>query len=186
MVKATTKVTVKKAPVKKAAPKTENATPAPTLGPEVGHSAPAFALPCDDGRTLSLKDFTGKQVVLYFYPKDDTSGCTQEAIEFNGLRKEFEAAETVIFGISPDSTKSHTKFKEKHELALALLADEDKHMLEAYGVWVEKSMYGKKYMGVERSTYLIDKAGKIAKVWRKVKVPGHAAEVLAAVRGMVG
>ncbi len=147
--------------------------------PAIGDDAPDFSLPKDDGSTLSISSLKGRKVVLYFYPKDDTSGCTQEAIEFNQLRAAFDAANTAIIGVSPDNTKSHAKFKAKHSLDLTLVSDETKSMLEAYGVWAEKSMYGRKYMGVERTTFLIDTHGKIASVWAKVKVPGHAAEVLA-------
>lgn len=144
----------------------------------IGDSAPEFELPKDDGSVLSLSALRGSKVVLYFYPKDDTTGCTQEAIEFNQLRGEFAAKNTKIIGVSPDATKSHVKFKTKHSLDLTLISDESKAMLEAYGVWAEKSMYGRKYMGVERTTFLIDEAGKITQIWAKVKVPGHAAEVL--------
>lgn len=147
---------------------------------KVGDKAPAFSLPRDGGLMIALGDFTGKKLVLYFYPKDDTSGCTKEAMEFNALRAQFEAAGTKILGVSPDSPTSHDKFKKKYDLDFALAADEEKQMLEAYGVWVEKSMYGRKYMGVERTTILIDGAGKILRIWPKVKVPGHADEVLAA------
>ncbi|MCA3649990.1 MAG: thioredoxin-dependent thiol peroxidase [Methylobacterium sp.] len=150
--------------------------------PAAGTIAPAFTLPGDGGRTISLKDFAGKKLVLYFYPKDDTSGCTQEAKDFNALKSDFAKAGTEILGVSPDSAASHDKFKKKHGLDFALVSDESKAMLEAYGVWTEKSMYGRKYMGVERTTFLIDPAGKIAKVWNKVKVPGHAAEVLEAAK----
>jgi len=149
---------------------------------EPGKKAPSFDLPSDGDGRIKLSALKGQKVVLYFYPKDDTSGCTQEAIDFNGLRKQFEKANTVIIGVSPDSVKSHDKFKAKHELEFDLVSDESKTMLEAYGVWVEKSMYGRKYMGVERTTVLIDDAGKIAQVWNKVKVPGHAKEVLAAAK----
>jgi peroxiredoxin Q/BCP len=151
-----------------------------TNAPAAGTKAPAFDLPTDGGGKLSLKTLKGKKVVLYFYPKDDTSGCTREAIDFNGLKSEFEKAGAVIVGVSPDSPASHDKFKKKHALDFPLIADEEKAMLEAYGVWVEKSMYGRKYMGVERTTLLIDADGKVARVWSKVKVPGHAQEVLAA------
>ncbi len=151
---------------------------------EVGDVAPPFDLQIDPENRVSLKNFLGKKLVLYFYPKDDTSGCTAEAIAFNGLRKDFDKAGTAILGVSPDSVKSHAKFKAKHGLDLELAADEDKAMLEAYGVWVEKSMYGRKYMGVERSTFLIGPDGRIARVWRKVKVPGHAEEALAAARAL--
>ena len=150
--------------------------------PAAGTKAPAFDLPTDGGGKLSLKALKGKKVVLYFYPKDDTSGCTREAIDFNGLKADFEKAGAVVVGVSPDSTTSHDKFKKKHGLDFALIADEEKSMLEAYGVWVEKSMYGRKYMGVERTTLLIDAGGKVAQVWSKVKVPGHAQEVLEAVK----
>jgi peroxiredoxin Q/BCP len=145
-----------------------------------GDKAPAFELPTDGGGQLSLSSLKGRKVVLYFYPKDDTSGCTQEAIDFNGLKAQFAKIETEVIGVSPDPVKSHDKFKSKHELGFKLVSDESKQMLESYGVWVEKSMYGRKYMGVERSTFLIGADGKIAQIWRKVKVPGHAKDVLAA------
>ena len=150
----------------------------------IGQTAPQFELPRDGGGTLSLASLKGKSVVLYFYPKDDTSGCTAEAIDFSGLKADFEKAGAVVVGISPDSVKSHTKFKSKHDLAVDLVADEERKTLEAYGVWVEKSMYGRKYMGVERSTFLIAPDGRIARIWNKVKVPGHAKEVLEAVRAL--
>jgi thioredoxin-dependent peroxiredoxin len=148
----------------------------------VGSHAPDFVLPTDGSGELKLSSLLGKQVVVYFYPKDDTSGCTAEAIAFNGLGKAFEAANTAIIGISADSAASHAKFKKKYNLEFALASDEKKETLEAYGVWVEKSMYGKKYMGIERSTFLIDTKGKIKRIWNKVKVPGHADEVLSAAR----
>jgi thioredoxin-dependent peroxiredoxin len=151
---------------------------------EPGAKAPPFELPADGGARVSLASLKGKAVVLYFYPKDDTSGCTQEAIEFNGLRTDFEKAGAVVLGVSPDPVKMHDKFKAKYGLEFGLLSDETKEMLGAYGVWVEKSMYGRKYMGVERTTFLIDRDGQIARVWNKVKVPGHAAEVLAAVKAL--
>ncbi len=144
----------------------------------IGDEAPDFRLPRNGGGDISLSDLKGKAVVLYFYPKDDTSGCTAEAIDFSALGAEFEAANTVVIGISPDSVKSHDKFAAKHSLTVMLAADEDKSALEAYGVWKEKSMYGKKYMGVERTTFLISPDGKVAKIWSKVKVPGHAQAVL--------
>ena len=131
-----------------------------------------------------MSGLRGNPVVLYFYPKDDTSGCTQEAIEFSGLRPQFEKLGAKVIGMSPDPVKKHDKFKTKHDLKVDLVADEDKAIIEAYGLWVEKSMYGRKYMGVERTTYLIDSAGKIAKIWNKVKVPGHAAEVLEATKAI--
>ncbi len=149
-----------------------------------GDLAPDFELPTDGGGRARLSDLKGKRVVIYFYPKDDTSGCTAEAIAFNGLRAKFAAAETAIIGVSPDSAASHDKFKNKHDLKIALAADPERWAIEAYGVWKEKSMYGRKYFGVERSTFLIDRDGRIARVWRKVKVPGHAEEVLAATKGL--
>jgi peroxiredoxin Q/BCP len=157
-------------------------TPAPNLLP--GASAPEFKLPRDGEGFLALSDFKGKKLVLYFYPKDDTSGCTAEAIDFNRLSGDFAAAGASIVGASPDPVKRHDKFRQKYELGFPLVSDEAKTMLEAYGVWVEKSMYGRKYMGVERTTFLIDAKGKIARVWRKVKVPGHAEEVLAAAKAL--
>lgn len=145
-----------------------------------GDTAPDFTLPTDGGGSLSLSALRGRKLVLYAYPKDDTSGCTREAIDFNGLRGAFAAVDTEIVGVSPDTTKSHDRFKSKYGLAFPLLADETQEMLMAYGIWVEKSMYGRRYMGVERTTFLIDADGKVARIWRKVKVPGHAEEVLAA------
>ena len=153
-----------------------------TLAP--GQAAPAFSLPADGGTTVSLAGLKGKAVVLYFYPKDDTSGCTKEAIAFNGLKDAFATAGAAIVGVSADSVASHDKFKAKYGLAFPLVSDEAKAMLEAYGVWVEKSMYGKKYMGIERTTVLIDASGSIAKIWNKVKVDGHAEEVLEAVKAL--
>lgn len=151
---------------------------------EVGQDAPRFELPRDGGGTLKLAELIGNPIVLYFYPKDDTSGCTAEAIDFSRLRPEFEKAGATVIGISPDSVKSHDKFKTKHGLAVDLVSDETRSTLETYGVWVEKSMYGRKYMGVERTTILIGRDGKIARIWAKVKVPGHAEEVLDAVRAV--
>ena len=151
---------------------------------EVGSVAPDFTLPDAAGQPISLGALKGRKVVVYFYPKDDTSGCTKEAQEFNALKAAFEAADTEIIGISPDGQASKAKFGKKYGLDLALAADEDKTAIEAYGAWVEKSMYGRKYMGVERSTFLIDRAGSIAQIWPKVKVPGHAAEVLAAAKAL--
>ncbi len=150
----------------------------------VGDAAPDFTLPATEEGSLTLSSLRGRIVVLYFYPKDDTSGCTKEAQAFNGLRDAFAARDAVILGMSPDPLKKHEKFKEKYELGFPLVADEEKGTLEAYGVWVEKSMYGRKYMGVERTTFLIDREGKIARIWPKVKVPGHAEEVLAAVEAL--
>jgi thioredoxin-dependent peroxiredoxin len=151
---------------------------------DAGSKAPDFDLPADQGKPIKLSKLKGKIVVLYFYPKDDTSGCTAEAKDFSCLIDEFSKAGAEVIGISPDGTASKAKFRKKYDLTVQLAADEDKSICTAYGVWVEKSMYGRKYMGVERSTFLIDKSGKIAKVWRKVKVPGHADEVLAAVKAL--
>jgi peroxiredoxin Q/BCP len=147
-----------------------------------GAKAPDFQLPADDGSVVKLSKLKGQAVVLYFYPKDDTSGCTREAKDFTDLAPDFTEAGAVIYGVSPDSVKSHDKFRCKYDLAVRLLSDEEKEVATAYGVWVEKSMYGKKYMGVERSTFLIDPNGKISKIWRKVSVPGHAEDVLAAAK----
>jgi peroxiredoxin Q/BCP len=148
----------------------------------LGDVAPAFTLPRDGGGTVSLSDFAEKAVILYFYPKDNTSGCTIEAIDFTALSGEFAKAGAVVVGLSPDSVKSHDRFCAKHDLSVILASDENHEVLQAYGVWTEKSMYGRKYMGVERSTFLIDRSGRIAAVWRKVKVAGHAQEVLEAAR----
>ncbi len=151
-----------------------------------GDPAPDFDLPRDGGNKISLSDLKGRIVVLYFYPKDDTSGCTKEALNFSEKKAEFDALGAEIIGISPDPVKSHDKFKTKHGLDLILGSDEDKTTLEAYGVWAQKQMYGKTYMGVERSTFLIGADGRIARAWRKVKVPGHAEAVLAAARELAG
>jgi peroxiredoxin Q/BCP len=148
----------------------------------VGTKAPAFSLPATDGREVGLDSLKGRKVVLYFYPKDDTSGCTLEAQNFQALKADFAAADTEIVGISPDSLKSHDKFRAKYGLDFILASDEAKAMLQAYGIWVEKSMFGVKYMGVERTTVLIDRDGTIARIWNKVKVKGHAEEVLAAAK----
>jgi peroxiredoxin Q/BCP len=148
--------------------------------PEVGAKAPEFTLPTDDGGTIRLSDLRGRKVVLYFYPKDDTSGCTMEAKDFTRLAPEFRAKDIAVIGVSPDSAESHRKFRDKYALDLTLAADDAKKVVQDYGVWAEKSMYGRRYMGVERTTFLIDADGRIAQVWPKVKVPGHAEEVLAA------
>lgn len=152
--------------------------------PEKGTEAPDFELPRDGGGTLRLSELRGKPVVLYFYPKDDTSGCTSQAIDFSERKAEFDALGVTIVGMSPDSRKSHEKFKAKHNIAIDLISDQDKTALQDYGVWVEKSMYGRKYMGVERSTFLIAADGTIAEVWRKVKVPGHVDSVLEAAKAL--
>ncbi len=150
----------------------------------IGTRAPAFSLPATDGREISLDSLKGRKVVLYFYPKDDTSGCTLEAQNFQSLKQDFAAADTEIIGVSPDSLKSHDRFRAKYGLDFTLASDEAKTMLQAYGVWLEKRMYGRTYMGVERTTVLIDREGRIARVWNKVKVKGHAQEVLAAARAL--
>jgi len=149
---------------------------------EEGQPAPDFELPTDGGGTFKLSDHAGKSVVLYFYPKDDTPGCTVEAIAFSGLAKDFAAANAMVVGISPDSPASHDKFKEKHELTVQLAADTEKEVAEAYGVWVKKNRYGREYMGVNRATFLIGPDGKVARIWPKVKVEGHAEEVLGAIK----
>jgi len=151
---------------------------------EKGQSAPDFTLPQDGGDEVTLSALRPTPVVLYFYPKDDTGGCTKEAIAFSGLLSEFEAAGARVFGISRDSVKKHEKFRAKHDLSVPLLSDEEGDVCQRYGVWVEKQMYGKTYMGIERSTFLIDGAGQVTEVWRKVKVPGHAEAVLEAVRAL--
>ena len=149
-----------------------------------GDKAPDFELPSDTGVPVKLSALRGRLAVLYFYPKDDTPGCTTESKDFSCLVAEFEKAGATIIGISPDPVASKAKFRKKHELTVQLAADEEKKVVVAYGVWAEKSMYGKTYMGVERSTFLIDRKGKIARLWHKVKVPGHAEDVLAAVKAM--
>ncbi len=149
-----------------------------------GDPAPDFTLPTAGGGETRLADLKGKPVVVYFYPKDDTSGCTAEAVAFSGLKGEFDKAGAVVIGVSPDSAASHDKFKAKHSLAVQLAADPELAAIEAYGVWKEKSMYGRKYFGVERSTFLIGRDGRIAKIWRKVKVPNHADAALEAVKAL--
>lgn len=149
-----------------------------------GANAPDFTLPTDADGSVSLSALAGKPVVVYFYPKDDTSGCTKQAISFSEHKDAFAALGVTIIGISPDSPAKHDKFKAKHDLTIMLGADEEKTVCEAYGVWVEKSMYGKKYMGVERSTFLVDGSGAIAKAWRKVKVPGHVEDVFEAAKAL--
>ncbi|MBF0333642.1 MAG: thioredoxin-dependent thiol peroxidase [Alphaproteobacteria bacterium] len=149
-----------------------------------GQPAPGFDLPTDGGGAVSLDALRGRNVILYFYPKDDTSGCTAEACAFRDAEPDFSAANATVIGVSRDSPKSHDRFKAKFDLNFALASDEAGAVCEAYGVWVEKSMYGKKYMGVERATFLIDAQGVVRGVWRKVKVPGHAAEVLNAVKAL--
>lgn len=149
---------------------------------EEGKKAPDFSLPDQDGNKVKLSDFKGRYIVLYFYPKDDTPGCTKEACSFRDTFPEFNNVDAVILGVSPDSVSSHKKFAEKYKLPFRLLADEDKKVIEKYGVWKEKSMYGKKYMGVERTTFVIDPDGRIKKIFPKVKVDNHHQEVLEALK----
>ena len=155
-----------------------------SCSPQVSEPAPDFTLPTDQGETITLSQCRGSNVVVYFYPKDDTPGCTKQAIAFTEHLSAFKAANTLIIGVSADSIAKHMKFKAKHDLGIVLASDENHDALERYGVWVEKNMYGRKYMGIERSTYLIDGDGKIAKVWRKVKVPGHVEEVLSSAKAV--
>ncbi|GAW33408.1 putative peroxiredoxin bcp [Roseovarius sp. A-2] len=151
---------------------------------DTAQPAPDFTLPRDGSDSVTLSALRPRTVVLFFYPRDDTSGCTKEAIAFSGLQSEFEAAGATVLGISKDSVVSHEKFRDKHGLSVPLLSDAESEVCEAFGVWKEKNMYGKTFMGIERSTFLIDGEGRIAREWRKVKVPGHAEEVLEAVRGL--
>jgi peroxiredoxin Q/BCP len=151
---------------------------------ETGQAVPDFTLPRDGGGMLGPADFQGRKVVLYFYPKDDTSGCTTEALGFTARIADFEAANTAVLGISKDSVRSHDRFRDKHGLEVALLSDETGTVVERFGVWGEKSMYGRKYMGIDRSTFLVDANGRIARIWRNVKVPGHVEEVLAAAQAL--
>lgn len=149
-----------------------------------GDKAPAFSLETDGAQKVSLKDLAGKPVVLYFYPKDDTPGCTKEAIDFSASAATFKRLGATIIGVSKDSIAAHDRFKKKHSLAVVLGSDPEGKVIESYGSWVEKSMYGRRYMGIDRSTFLIDSKGRLAKIWRKVKVSGHAEEVLAAVKAL--
>ena len=152
---------------------------------KVGGEAPDFDLPGDGGQAVSLSSHRGRNVVLFFYPKDDTAGCTAEAIDFSALKPEFDRIGAVLIGISPDSVKSHDKFKAKHAITVRLASDEDRRTIERYGLWVEKNMYGRKYMGVERTTVLVGPDGRIRQIWNKVKVRGHARAVLDAVAASV-
>ena len=153
-------------------------------GPNPGDKAPSFTMPTDRNGQVSLAKLKGQNVVLYFYPKDDTSGCTAEACSFRDNLPKFEKVDAVVIGVSRDSVESHDKFKKKYKLPFTLASDDDGTVTEAYGTWVEKSMYGRKYMGIERATFLIDGKGTVRNVWRKVKVPGHVEEVLAAVKAL--
>ena len=151
---------------------------------EAGKKAPDFTAPTDGGKKLKLSDLRGKPVVLYFYPKDDTSGCTAEACGFRDALPDFSKVKAQVIGVSKDSVERHDKFKKKYGLTFPLVSDEDGKICERYGTWIEKSLYGRKYMGIERATFLIDGTGTVAKVWHKVKVPGHVAAVLEAVKGL--
>ena len=151
---------------------------------EPGSTAPDFSLPADNERTLCLRDYRGRKVVLFFYPRDDTKGCTREAKEFSALKAAFDDADTNIVGVSADPVSSHEKFKAKHDLTVDLASDEGTNMLVEYGVWIDKSMYGRSFKGIERTTLLIDRKGKIARIWRKVRVDGHADDVLLAAQNL--
>jgi thioredoxin-dependent peroxiredoxin len=150
---------------------------------KVGEKAPDFTLQADNEKTVSLSDYQGKKVVLYFYPKDGSAGCTQEAIEFRDLAKEFEKEGAIILGVSKDSIKSHQKFKQKHELPFTLLSDPETKVLNLYGVWKEKKLYGRTFMGTERTTFLIDEKGIVQQVYRKVRAKGHAQACLLDLKG---
>jgi len=186
----TAKTTVAKKAAKPATKPSAKAKPASTIpaaGGIVlaeGAKAPAFKLPRDGGGTVSLADYAGQKLVLFFYPKANTPGCTKEAIDFTRLTKEFAAAGTAVLGVSADSVKAQDNFRDKHDLAVPLISDEKHEMLEAYGAWGEKSMYGRSFLGILRTTVLIGADGKVAKIWRNVRVDGHADEVLEAARSL--
>lgn len=152
--------------------------------PTEGAPAPAFSLPVDGGGTVSLSGLKGRNVAIYFYPKADTPGCTKESMDFSRLKPEFERAGATVIGVSADAVAAQDKFKAKHDLTITLASDPDREMIERYGVWVEKQMYGKKFMGIERATFLVDGKGIVRKVWHNVKVEGHAEEVLAAAKAL--
>ena len=153
-------------------------------GLEPGEALPDVALTAPDGDTIRLRDFTGHPLVLYFYPKDDTAGCTREAQDFSAAKAAFELAGVQVLGVSKDPPAKHRKFATKYDLTVSLASDEDGSVCEAFGTWIEKSLYGRKYMGIDRATFLIDADGRIAKLWRKVKVPGHVEQVLAAAEAL--
>ena len=153
------------------------------MGLDAGDKAPAFKIAADDGQTLSSSGLKGSRYVVYFYPKDDTSGCTKEAIAFSAALPKFRKAGVTVVGVSKDSLESHTKFRKKHKLKIGLASDTDLKMANDWGVWVEKSLYGRKYMGLERATFLVNEKGVIEKAWHRVKVPGHVEAVLEAVKG---
>ena len=152
------------------------------MSAEIGKKAPDFAATTDGGGKIQLSDFKGKNVILYFYPKDDTPGCTKQACGFRDAKPDFSKAKAVVLGVSKDSVARHDKFKDKYDLNFPLLSDEDGKICEKYGTWIEKSLYGRKYMGIDRATFLIDDQGVVRNVWRKVKVPGHVDEVLEALK----
>ena len=160
------------------------AVPAPAASPGEGDRAPLFTLPADDGRDVRLAALRGSPVVLYFYPRDDTPTCTREACEFRDAFPRFAAASATILGVSTDDVRSHARFKAKHDLPFTLLADVDHRVAERYGVWVEKQLYGRRYLGIERTTFVIDAAGRIARVFRRVRAAGHGAEVAAALEAL--
>lgn len=153
---------------------------------KVGDRAPDFCLPGSEGEEICLKDMTGSWVALYFYPKDNTKGCTMEALEFTAAKEDFEREGAVIIGVSPDSPESHVKFKEKHDLGVTLLSDQEREILESYGVWQKKKMFGREFMGVVRSTYLIDPEGRIAHIWPRVRVKGHVDDVMSKLTELKG
>lgn len=154
------------------------------MSAEIGKKAPDFTAATDGGGKIKLSDHRGKNVILYFYPKDDTPGCTKEACGFRDAKPNFSKAKAVVLGVSKDSVARHDKFRDKYDLNFPLLSDEDGEICEKYGTWIEKSLYGRKYMGIDRATFLIDAKGVVRNVWRKVKVPGHVDEVLAALKAL--
>jgi thioredoxin-dependent peroxiredoxin len=178
--KAATKVTAKTSKPAKAEAKVKSEPEASSDGLAVGGKAPPFSLPDETGTVVSSASLAGKPYVIYFYPKDDTPGCTKEACDFRDNLKAFNSAKVRVLGVSPDDPKRHAKFKEKYSLNFTLLSDVDKTLISAYGIWIKKLNYGREYMGVQRSTFIVDKSGKIAKAWNGVRVPGHVEAVLAA------
>ena len=174
----------RKAPAKKPLAKPKPAPAASSAAPKIGSPAPAFSLPASNGKVVSLASLKGQPVVLYFYPKDDTPGCTVEACEFSAQHGSFEKAGAVVLGVSPDGLASHDRFIQKFQLPFILLSDESHKAAQAYGAWAKKSMYGRQYMGIQRSTFVIDAKGRLAKAWPAVSPAGHAAEVLAAIKGL--
>ncbi len=151
---------------------------------KIGDPAPDFTLPVDSGGDITLSQLRGKNVVVYFYPKDLTSGCTREAVAFSEFAEKFKAANTIIIGISADSISRHKKFREKHDLTIILASDEDRKVIDTYGVWIEKNMYGRKYMGIERASFIVDDKGKLGHIWRKVRLAGHVEKVLEAAQAL--